>query len=270
MHYRALDNRIVNEHGEPPIKMKNNTLTPTSLIASGLLILLCAWALLFAGKWLVAEYYANKVNDQIELWDSYGDIYFLEEWEAALDNINRAVVLHENSAELHRLKGFLHEWRRVAPYPEDDDLNPMQKLRQTIQIQTDARQSALSAYRDSLALRPAWPQVWLKVANLKGALDEFDEEFYNAVERSYDYGRNLDFVQDNLTELSVRYFEEIQMREDLKGLQLDHLAKSLNRGRVHVDLVNRFRLMATLCGQLLENGYLLTGAAARNCEQALQ
>jgi len=70
--------------------------------------------------------------------------------------------------------------------------------------------------------------------------------------------------------LSVRYFEEIQMREDLKGLQLDHLAKSLNRGRVHVDLVNRFRLMATLCGQLLGNGYLLTGAAARNCEQALQ
>ena len=250
--------------------MKNNTLTPTSLIASGLLILLCAWALLFAGKWLVAEYYALKVNDQIELWESYGDIYFLEEWEEALDNINRAVALHQNSAELHRLKGFLHEWRRVAPYPEDDSLNPIQKLRQTIQIQTDARQAALSAYRASLALRPAWPPVLIKVAYLKGMSEEFDGEFYSALQRSYAYGRNLDFVQDDLTELSVRFFEEIQRREDLKGLQLDHLAKSLNRGRVHVDLINRFRLMATLCGQLVENGYLLAGAAPRNCERALQ
>jgi hypothetical protein len=233
----------------------------------GVLILMSICALFFSAKWLAAEVYAKRVTDQITLWESYGDIYFLEEWEAALANINTAIALHHNKGEFHRLKGFIYEWRRVAPYPDNEDLNPMQSLRLTIQTQAEARQNALAAYRDSLSLRPAWAPVWIKVAYLKGMSGEFDDEFNEAVEHSYQFGRNLDFIQDNLTEISVRFFEEIQISEDLKKLQLTHLGKSLSNGRVHLDLINRFRLLPEVCQQLSNNNVQLNSAAERSCAQ---
>ena len=223
-----------------------------------------------SAKWLVAEYYADKVLEQRDLWESYGDIYFLEEWEAALDDINMAIALHDKKAEFYRLRGLLYEWRRVAPYPEDDSLNPMQRMRQTIEIQTGARQNALDSYRQSAALRPAWSLVWFKVAYLKGMSDEFDDEFFDAMTRAYDFGKNLDFMQANLLENSLRFFEEIQTNDDLRERQLAHLAKSLSGGnvRANLNMLGRFRLTAEVCGQLGGDAYSLHSVVVRACGEA--
>ena len=245
---------------------------PGSVILSLFLVILSCWGLLYSAKWLAAGYYADKVIEQRDLWESYGDIYFLEEWESALADINTAIALSDNKAEFYRLRGLLYEWRRVAPYPEDDSLNPMQQLRQTIEIQTRARRNALDSYRQSAALRPAWSLVWYKVAYLKGMLDEFDDEFFDAMARAYDYGKNLNFMQANLLENSLRFFDEIQTSDDLRERQVAHLVRSLSSGniRANLNMLRRFRLTAEVCRQLGDEGYTLHNIAVRACEQELE
>lgn len=241
------------------------------LLLCGLLLGLCVTGLFFAGKWLAAAWYAGKVEDQIDLWQSYGDIYFLEEWEQALADVTRAVALQESNAEWHSLQGFIYEWRRVAPYPEDDSLNPMQALRRTIQVQAEARQHALASYRRALTLRPAWPPDWIKVAYLKGLSEEFDDEFYNAVAQSYRLGQNLGFVQDDLLDVTLRFYEEIQGEQQTREMQMAWLGKRLNQGNIggSLAMINRFRLMGEVCKELIDRGVGLAGSVERACEETL-
>lgn len=228
------------------------------------MIAVCLVGAWFGGKWLLAEHYAGKAIAQRDLWESYGNrIYFLEEWESALAAIARAITLNPKNAEYYRLQGHIHEWRRVAPYPEGADFS------EVLSIQEQSRRDALDSYFQSLRFRPTWPVSWLKVVFLKGMLGEFDDDFYEAYRRSYSYGKNLNFVQDELTEMSVRFFAELQKVDDVAVLQMAHLGKVVQRGRQAISLLERFRVLRQACVSFEASGTELTGFAKQSCEQAL-
>lgn len=236
----------------------------------GIMIAVCLVGAWFAGKWLLAEYHRKNAVRQLEIWEERGFV-LRGEFEAALDEIDKAVSLNEMKADFHHARGRILEQGLNVANPGNPDLGTEEQLLQNRLRAEQLRREALQSYRDANTTRPAWGQTWIRLANLKGQLGEFDDEFADTYSKANLYSASLGELQESLTFLAVRYFDEIQTIDSLQNIQLTHLVTMLDSGRARqtIDLLNTFGHLKTLCNLLKEKAVSIDGMVMQACEQAL-
>lgn len=142
-----------------------------------LLVLLLALALLIAGGRMslagIASYQAEAF---IGAWAKTGTEPSDRAWQVAHDAAQRANALYPvaNGDYLDRL-GRVYSWQQfLQPYAAP--------------AAQDSRRAALGAYRASVAARSTWPYTWERLAHSKLYLQEFDDEFAQAMAQAFQRG----------------------------------------------------------------------------------
>ena len=128
--------------------------------------------------WLVAELNARQVRSYVAEQTLSGGTGFLTDWQQADSNLQRAIALNPRQAEFYSLQAALLEW---LPALTDND-NPDAEL--------STRNQAMAVYRQSIALRPAWPDAWMFLARQKAITGELDAELHNAMLQGLTLGKN--------------------------------------------------------------------------------
>lgn len=139
--------------------------------------LLCALVLAtLGGRLFIAGIAAHQVQRFLDDWERLGEVPTGTAWDVAETAARRAVAFYPgaNGDYLERL-GKVYEWRH-------ESLNFGDPRAQA------SRQRALDAYRQAVAVRPAWPDTWVQIAFVKLRLLEFDEEFDRALQQGFENG----------------------------------------------------------------------------------
>lgn len=154
-----------------------------------MLFLLFVFALLLAGRWLLADMALINARAQLDSWSSNGAVSSLEDWQQAYDSLQRAITLKPNEADYHRQLALLYEWKgfsvQAGSLPSEDFF--------------EIRRQAVSAYRTAALLRPAEPISWSNLARMKALVIELDEEFDSALFSAMALGENIPRVNQELT-----------------------------------------------------------------------
>ena len=127
---------------------------------------------------LVAEFNARQVRSYVAEQNLTGGTGSLVDWQQADSNLQWAIALNPRQAEFYSLQGGLLEWLPAL----NDTINPDAEL--------STRNQAMAAYRQSIALRPAWPDAWMFLARQKAITGELDPELHNAMLQGLTLGKN--------------------------------------------------------------------------------
>lgn len=144
---------------------------PALLMAlAGLALLVVGGQMSLAG---IASYQAQAfVSD----WEGAGSEPDPRAWDIAHAAAQRANTLYPAAnGEYLDLLGSVHSWQHFTlPYADP--------------VSTDSRLAARDAYRTAVAARPTWPYSWQRLAYSKAYLQEFDDEFDQAMAQAFRYG----------------------------------------------------------------------------------
>lgn len=211
-----------------------------------------------SGRWMLADLVLEDVRYSFKQWDDAGAVPSLQNWLTERDRLDRAGNLDPRNAEIYRLQGLLWEWRL---YTTDSPLN------QTQQIQ--ARQEAITHYRESARLRPAWPDAWAHIARQKALMTMPDDEFDLALSRADTLGQWEARIHLLIAETGTLVWN--RLNTDQQNLVVDAIARGLSRQPESNQLLNQFRSLNTLdflhdtiCPQLDPSG--LTYQARQACQ----
>lgn len=142
----------------------------------GLACLLLLLGVAFSLRWIMAEYYAHEVSLRISEWSLAEKISSTDEWDNTMSMLEKAISLNPKQAEYFSSKAVLYELKATSA---DDEI----------------RNQAIAAYRQSIALRPAWPDTWAQLALQKAMLGQEDPELKMALIRALELGLNEDRIQ---------------------------------------------------------------------------
>ncbi len=151
---------------------------------------------------------------------------FVDEWSM---NEEQATPPPWAWEQAHR---YLWLANRLAPLDPDirNDLGRLFELRVT-QEQADAPlgkadlERALSYYRQSIALRPAWPYVWTNIMMLKPKQNRLDAEFSLAMQRTAQLGPGEEILQVAIAGGGLSLWERLPA--DLQSLVEHTVARGL-------------------------------------------
>lgn len=107
---------------------------------------------------------------------------FLEDWQEKqlspdIEPWQTALIASKNAQKYYPVKdAFLQEQiGKTLQWHTYDKLNTDTAI-------NDSRLAALQAYREQTKLTPNWPKAWFNLLSIKIELNQFDNEFYNALE----------------------------------------------------------------------------------------
>lgn len=159
---------------------------------TALLVALAAVALLlFGGRLLLAGIADYQAEAFLTDWERTASEPQERAWDVAHDAAQRAIDLYPvaDGERLDRL-GRIYSWKQfrqpfAAPGAEA------------------SRRAALDAYRASLDVRPTWPFTWARLAHSKLYLQEFDDEFADALSQAFVLGPWQIEVNRELVEIGL-------------------------------------------------------------------
>ncbi|MBF7730486.1 hypothetical protein [Pseudomonas sp. N040] len=176
--------------------------------AAALGVALAASALLlFGGRLLlvgIADYQAEAF---LGAWEAAAVEPDARAWNIAHGAAQRAIELYPvaDGERLDRL-GRIYSWKQFRqPYAAP--------------IATESRRAALAAYRASLGVRPTWPNTWARLAHAKLYLQEFDDEFANALEQAFSLGPWILEVNRELAEIALIAWPRLTAGQQQAGLE---------------------------------------------------
>ena len=141
-----------------------------------LVALVALLLILFGGRLLLAGIADYQAEAFLTAWETAGSEPDERAWRIAHDAAQRAIDLYPvaDGERLDRL-GRIFSWKQFRqPYAAP-------------QAQA-SRLAALDAYRASVSVRPTWPDSWARLAHAKLYLQQFDDEFANALLQAFALG----------------------------------------------------------------------------------
>jgi len=227
-------------------------------------LLFLAWV---AMGWARADLLIREVRQDLTAWQSSGgDLETLQEWESTRDKLEQAISLRPKEPEYHRLRGYLYEWRFRAPITDDNSILTAEEYTAYYQ---DTLEEILISYRQSIALRPVWPNAWVQLARVKGDFKQHDEEFSTAVKQTIRYGKNVPRMQLEVNQLAVRNFAFILQDPVLFPLIKENTQRSFtnNAGlvRQNINYFNATNMLAFACAWV--DTSTVSAVAQRACRQ---
>lgn len=151
------------------------------------IVVLCLYLAYVAGKWGLADYYAEQSYQTLVSWRT--DELTLDSWAEAHDALRRALELDPMHPTYHHRMGRLYHLRlRMEPLQRDE-----------------WGALAKQHFHESLAVRPYWPLTWANLALVKRDLAEFDNEMVEALVNAATYGPWEPGVHEMLAEVGLPY-----------------------------------------------------------------
>jgi len=153
----------------------------------------------------IASYQADAF---ISEWERVGLEPQPRAWQVAHDAAQRAISLYPvaDGQQFDRL-GRIHSWKQFRqPYADA--------------AAQDSRLAALEAYRTAVALRPSWPYSWARLAHSKRYLQQFDDEFDQALAQAFKLGPWRIGVNRELAQIGFSawaHLNEIQRQATLES-----------------------------------------------------
>ncbi|MCY1524480.1 hypothetical protein D9M68_594130 [compost metagenome] len=205
------------------------------------LVLVLSFELLVAGAYMLLAGIASFQADAfIGAWDTRGQEPSARAWEVAHNAAQRAIRLYPvaDGDRLDRL-GRIHSWKQFRqPYADP--------------AAQHSRRAALDAYRAATVARPTWPYTWARLAHSKLYLQEFDDEFDQAMVRAFQLGPWRIGVNRELAEIGLSAWP--QLNEAQRQATLESARRSLSFGNAEaqhlLEVAQRTGRLRLLCDSL--------------------
>lgn len=159
-----------------------------------------------------------------------------EEWDVALQSLQRAIRLSPDNPELHANLGRLYQYRF------DDNALPLESLHH------DANR-ARDAFRQAAYLRPTWSYHWWDLARTEYRLQRtHTEDFARALNNTVRFGPWLEDVQLFATDLGLEHWDSLDAGS--RQIALGNIDRGLQRNpEIVLDIVATYDAWASLCEQ---------------------
>ncbi|VVP27788.1 hypothetical protein PS900_04195 [Pseudomonas fluorescens] len=171
------------------------------VLTLGITLSVVGTRLIIAG---IAGYQADVF---IQTWEKNNSEPQPDVWNAVHAAAQRAIDLYPvaNGDYLDRL-GRIQSWKYFRqPYAEA--------------TARYSRLAALDAYRASVIARPTWPYTWARLAHTKVYLQEFDNEFDNALATAFELGSWRVGVNRELAEIGFLAWSKLDEKQRLASLE---------------------------------------------------
>lgn len=185
------------------------------LLALPLIALLLYLSYLAAGIG-IADLYAYSPRQQVEHWQHSNTAPQSEAITTALNSIDQAIDWAPDNGEYRDLKGILLYYRALELTVAGDQRSF-----------TELTSASLASYRIAARLRPRWPYSWANIALMKAALNQFDEEFAQAVDNATRFGPWENAVNISITEAGFVGWH--QLSETTRQQVLENTLRGLKR-----------------------------------------
>ena len=130
------------------------------------LFIIITWAF----RWGLADLISYPAKQQLDLWQEQAPINLSDTTEA-MKWIKKARRLDPSNPNYMKYQAQIFQWRARIAKSNNNEFN-------------DHLEKAKELYIESIVLRPTWPFDWIAFASIKAQLQEFDDEFSNAIKRS--------------------------------------------------------------------------------------
>ena len=174
-----------------------------------LLILLSMLGLVFLGvRMFLAGVAGYQADAFISEWEKAANEPAPRSWQVAHDAAQRAIDYYPvaDGYQFDRL-GRIHSWKQFRqPYADA--------------AAQDSRLAALVAYRAAVAARPNWPYSWARLAHSKRYLEQFDDEFAQALTQAFQLGPWRIGVNRELPEIGFSawpHLDDVQRQATLES-----------------------------------------------------
>lgn len=127
--------------------------------------------------------------------DGQGPVYSLPLWQQTRNELQAALALTPDNAQLFDDLGFLDAWRAYGlgtPIADDPDHALQQSL----------LSDAIANFRQATVLRPTFPYTWTYLALAKHLTGEHDTEFWQAFDKALHYGHTETGVYQALGQIA--------------------------------------------------------------------
>lgn len=218
-------------------------------------LLIFSIGLLYLGvRMLLSDISGFQADSFIHDWRARGKVGSQPAWDvahkAALHSINLSPV--ENGANFHRA-GTVHEWLHSKSQPGSTEAR-------------ESRLAARNAYRQAVQVRGSWPYSWLRLAQVKMELLEFDTEFDHAMRQSIHYGSWRPRVNFRIALIGLTSWHELS--DDQRVLILEAAVRSIEQEPKKASRLLEFaegvHLRDTVCNSVMTS----QPAAYANCNLA--
>ena len=222
------------------------------------------WALLafsivllyFGVRMLLSDISGFQADSFILDWRNRGTVGSQPAWDvahaAALRSIHFSPV--RDGANFHRA-GTVNEWLYSKSPPGSPE---------AMKSRLDARK----AYRQAVQARGSWPYSWLRLAQVKMELLQFDSEFDNAMRQSIHFGRWRPRVNFRIALIGLISWHELSDEQHVLILEaaVRSIQQDPQKGRELIALAEGMHLEDRLCESLI----ISQSRAHTTCDSAVQ
>lgn len=158
--------------------------------------------------------------------DGSGPTATPESWERTRTRLLAGLDTTPNNAQLHDDLGYLYAARSqgLGTTPPD---SPEHSLQQNLMDQ------AITHYRLACALRPTFPYTWAYLALAKHYRGIHDPEFWTALDRALQYGRNEAALQPTLGEMAFDLWPKLGAQRQQTIATMVATAKQAPQANLH-------------------------------------
>ncbi|MFO6423769.1 VpsP family polysaccharide biosynthesis protein [Motilimonas sp. KMU-193] len=190
------------------------------IVIKSLIALLAIGLIFFAGRYALANLYANYVENSLEQWQA------LQDKQAIIDNSQLAPVLnaakqanifHPNHPHYLVLEAKVYQWQYLIAAQQTDTVESAQQIAPL--------QASLALLNQAIALRPHWPNTYADVVHTKLWLNQIDDEFASAFVAADQFGSMTAEVHLVLSQSGLLAWPELS--SSLRKLTTKHIALGL-------------------------------------------
>lgn len=173
-----------------------------------LLVLLASLGLFVTGVRMAGAGIASYQTEAfLEDWASKGVQPDPRAWAVAEGAALRAISRYPTAdGEYLDLLGRVYSWQHIS--------EPFGSPRAET-----SRRAALDAYRAAVAARPTWPYTWLRLADTKLHLAQFDDEFRLARARATELGPTRIQIQREIAGIAFAAWRQLNANERQRALE---------------------------------------------------
>jgi len=153
-----------------------------------------------ACSWSLADIYARPVLNAARDWKKNELVPTQEDWSRYQSSLDKALQHDPTNSEFYRTLGQVIE-------------GPYRKYQLGDKEALEARTTAAEYYRESIKLRPTWPYGYVDLALVKFRLLQIDDEFYDAMFASMEYGPWEPDIQRVVSEIGMVLWNILEDRE---------------------------------------------------------
>ncbi len=201
------------------------------VVLKSLIALVAIGLIFFAGRYALANLYANYVENSLEQWRELRTKQVTienDKLEQVLVAAKQANSFHPNHPHYLILEAKVHQWQFLNIHDSDSESG------------FTSLSTSLDLLNEAAALRPHWPNTYADIVQVKRWLDQIDQEFNTAFELADRYGSMTAEVHLVLSQTGLQVWSNLST--SLRQLTTKHIALGLLHPQSRDELISFLKL----------------------------